>query len=280
VTDTWFDESLESDLLGEAESDWEYLGDPESFDLDGLDSEASRAARRRKARARQLELARRRRQAALRGRVAPAPRAPAPPQAATAAVRRLDLETKVQADAARSTFIEQDKRMNRSEMAAVAGVVAGQVQNSFGDVFRDDWARAAVSFAPLLLLSPRRRGTGFGALASDPRVIGGALVAAVVVAGQRRGRDVGVRDIHITGLPELQAGSEVRFLADALDQRGAVVPSSVTWTTSDSSVASVDASGKITAHNPGVTFVTAEANGFVRRLALRVTPAEARQSRA
>jgi hypothetical protein len=266
MSETWPEDV---NFLGEASSDWEGIYDPDSVDGEG-DEESAASDRRRRERARQLDLARRRRWA-LRGQV-PQPTRPAPPST-TALVRRIDLETKVQADVARSGFAGMDRRMTRAEFAAVAGVVSTQLQNSFGDIFKEPLAKAALSFAPLLLLAPRRRGTGFEAFISDPRVIGGALVAGIFVVGQRRNQGVGVEAVRITGTAELTTGANIRFVADVLDRQGALVGgSAIRWSSTNESVARVDAStGDISALGVGTTFISAESDGHVDRVALQVT---------
>lgn len=277
MADMWID-SEASDPFGDAEGDWDYLdSESESLDLESDDSEASAAARRRRARARQLEMARRRR--AVQARTGRRPMVPASgtasPRTAVAAIRQLDVENKVQNDALRSAFAARDKRSSRAEVAAVAGVVAGQIQSSFNDVFTSVFARAALSFSPLLLLSPKRRGTGAAAIASDPRVYGAALVAGVAFFGDRRGRDAAAQKLEITtSVSEIPAGVSVPFSAKVFDKGGSAIPNrDVRWSSSNSTAVQVDpATGNVTAGatKGGIAVITATSDGVDRTIVVRV----------
>lgn len=275
MADTWMEDSEVSDPF-EGESSWDYLnGGTESYDLEDDDFQESAYARRR-ARQRQLELARQRQRVArarARGQLVSTAR-PAP-RTAAAAVRQLDLDTRLQTDTIRRALLDQDRRASRAEIASVASVVGGQVQNSFGDVFRNVWARAALSFAPLLILSPRRRGTGFGAVARDPRFVGGLVVAGVVLAGERRDRAAVVQKLNVVSVPTLVSGTSLPFFADPIDKSGAVIADrSVTWTTSNRNVADVDPlTGVVSAgEQTGPVIITATVDGVVARVPLVVTP--------
>lgn len=276
MADMWTDSEL-TDPFQDVEGDWDYFdGESESLDVESDDSEASAAARRR-ARARQLELARRRRAVQARTgrrRMVPASGS-APPRTAIAAIRQLDVENKVQNDALRSAFAARDKRSSRAEAAAVAGVVTGQIQNSFNDLFANTFARAALSFSPLLLLSPKRRDTGVAAIASDPRVYGAVLVAAVAFVGDRRGRSAEVQRVDITtSVPELPAGATVPFSAKVLDKGGSPIPNrDVRWSSSNSAAVQVDpATGEVTAGSTkgGIAVITAMSDGVDRTVVVRV----------
>jgi hypothetical protein len=219
------DEDVEAiDYLGDEESDEEtFDGDTESLDEEGFDdAEASAATlrRRRERRRRALakrELDRRRRGALARARSGrpPAGRgSPATTKAAVrntqAAVRNLDLEGKVQADAFKSALAAQAKRTSRAEIATVASAVVNQFQNTFQNRFgilQDPTAKAAISFAPLLLLSPVKQGSGAGAYARDPRVLGGAAIAAIVVTDRlTQPKAVLVTTVAITGADTIVQG--------------------------------------------------------------------------
>lgn len=285
MTDLAFEESeLESSDYGEEDEGYdgdESYDEGESFDVEGLDDEASAAARRRRRRARQLELARRRRRAralALR-RARPAP--PARPvrsaQAAVAAVKQLDLETKVHDDEQRRAIAALSNRTDRTEYAAVATVGATQLQAALQPRFpalANPYVRAAFAAAPLAVLSPRKRGTGLQSLL-DPRVMGVGLSFGLAFLGDRMSRGSAVHRLEITGGNSYPATGNLRIFVDPTDSRGALVPGRTANVT-------VTAPAKVTPQSDGSfqikggsrndqLVVTAELDGIVRRFPVNVT---------
>lgn len=265
--------------LDEAEMEAAEYDDSESGELydesDGEDyGEESRtaAARRRQAQQRRVALARRR-QALARARSAPRARPGAMPvrPSTAAAIRNLDLETKVQEDSFRNSISMQNRRMSRSEYAAVAGAATNQFIESF-DEPDNPFFRAGLRFAPLLLLTPQKKGTGFGGFVKDPRVIGAAAVAAITFAGESRRKFVARRTINVLSTDTLAKDAEDRFAAEVLDENGRVLSNAVTWRSDDSDVADIDPStGKVKAKKPGTAIITASFDGFVRGVRLKVT---------
>jgi len=295
------DEDFEAtDYLGDAESDLENLdGDTESFDEEGYDdAEASAATMRRRRERRRRALAKRelaRRRGALaraRSGRSPAGRGSPPTTKAAvattqAAVRTLDLEGKVQADAFKSALAAQAKRTGRAEIATVASVVVNQFQGTFQNrpgfgALNDPIGKAVISFAPLLLLSPAKRGSGAGAFARDPRVLGGAAIAGILAAHKLTEKEPpvvpappappGPSKVAVSAVPKVSQGTAITFLADVLDEKGKIVPNAaVGWTSSDPNVATVDpTTGAVSAKSPGITFITATMDGIVQRVALEV----------
>ncbi|TDC52902.1 hypothetical protein E1212_07090 [Jiangella ureilytica] len=279
MSTTWL-EDLDSEAaeydegeLYDSESDLEW----DEGESDEGESEESRASRRRRAQARQLAVARRqaqvRAQAQARARttaVRPRPAAapPAPAARTAAAIRAVDLDSRVAHDSLRRELALQRRRMNRSEYAAVAGLAVSQFVESF-DQPQNVYARAALRFAPLLLLTPQRRGRGLEAFASDPRVIGGAAILGITVLGEQRNR----ASIDVAAPSQLTAKSSVQLNAQVISPRGDVLAGrTVQWTTSDPNIATVDATGKVTGVNAGAVFLIATAEGLpARRLPLVVT---------
>jgi hypothetical protein len=194
-------------------------------------------------------------------------------QRATAtAVRKLDLETKVQEATFHRTITAQSNRMSLSEYAAAAGAAVNQFIESF-DAPKNPYARAALRFSPLLLLSPQPKGRGVDGLIQDPRVIGAAAVAAVVLVGENRNESRKPRDIRIFAPDALESGDHVVLVADVVDGRGAVLPAEkVTWDSSDEKVAQFEAdSDVVEAISGGTAVISATSGDIVRRHLLTVT---------
>ena len=269
----WLDDTdMESAEYDDAEA--EAYDDSESEY--GDDSRTTAARRRRQqAQQRRVTLARRR-QAMSRARALPPARpgtavAPVAAQRQTvAAIRNLDLETKVQEDNVRTALAAQNKRMSRSEYAAVVGAATNQFIESF-DAPDNPFFKAGLRFAPLLLLSPQKRGTGFESVVRDPRVIGLAAVAAITFAGDQRNRGSQASDINIQASAELDVASGAdTFFADVVDSRGRVVAGNVTWASGNPAIASIDANGNVTPLSEGTVAITATFDGIVRRIRVRV----------
>jgi hypothetical protein len=208
-----------------------------------------------------------------------------PTQRATAAtaraVRSLDLETKVQEDTFRSAITAQNKRMSRGEYAAVAGAAVNQFIETF-EAPDNVYARAALRFSPLLLLAPQRKGRGVEGLIKDPRVIGGAAVAALVVVGDLREKSNKAHDIKIYAPSELRQNSSTTVVADVVDKDGKPLPKEkVTWTAAPPTVATVTEIGPNTATLAALdtaattntsAVITATCGDIVGRHFLTVTP--------
>lgn len=274
MSTTWYDD-IDFDA-----AEWDY-GDAE--DYDDLDAEAPARgsdARRRQAQARQrrVALARRRQmQARQRGTVG-MPRRPAPPpvaqRATESAIRTLDLENKVQQDTIRSANAAVDKRMSRAEYSAVAAAAVNQFIETFKTP-ENDIAKAALRFAPLLLLAPQKKGSGVEGFIKDPRVLGAAAVGTILIIGEVRKKGGNGNQIRITGPAQLTEGAAATFFADVLDGNGNVVADvAVTWEADPTAVATVNptsgASTTVTAVAPGNATITARADKLIQRFPLTV----------
>ncbi|TDD63829.1 hypothetical protein E1262_29875 [Jiangella aurantiaca] len=280
MSTTWL-EGLESEAaeydegeLYDSESDLEW----DDSETDEGESEESRASRRRRAQARQLAVARRQAQVraqalgrarttAVRPRPMPPPPPPPPARAAAAAIRAVDLDSRVAHDSLRRELALQRRRMSRSEYAAVAGLAVSQFVESF-DQPQNVYARAALRFAPLLLLTPQRRGRGLESFVADPRVIGGAAILGITVLGEQRAK----ASIDVAAPSELAANSSLQLNAQVVTPRGEVVSGrTVRWSTTDDQVARVDATGRVTGVKAGTVFLIASAEGVpVKRIPLVV----------
>jgi hypothetical protein len=139
-----------------------------------------------------------------------------------------------------------------SEYSAVAGAAVNQFIETF-DAPQDPYARAALRFSPFLLMSPKPKGRGVEGFVKDPRVIGAALVAGIVVLGENRNQSRSARDIRIHAPNFVFRGQQITLRAEVLDGRGLPLPDErVTWSTSDPSLACIDPhSGLLTVSNGG-----------------------------
>lgn len=282
MTSTWLDDTdVESAEYDDSESD-ELFGDSDldsgDFDSESDDAESrSAAARRRRARQRRAALARRR-QAVARARArglarrASAPR-PSPQRATASAIRNLDLETKVQEDTFRGAIAAQNKRMSRSEYAAVVGAAVNQFIDSF-DAPDNPYAKAALRFSPLLLLSPQKKGTGVEGFIKDPRVIGAALVGGITVFGESRNQFRRAKKISVDVPPSLPQGTKLTLSGDVLGGNDTILNENVRWEVSDTEVATINAeSGDLVAVKQGFVTITARFGDIKKTAYLQVTPA-------
>jgi hypothetical protein len=280
---TWLDEPETEtvDFLG-GESAEDYLedinGEGDEFGSESLngDSEAAestslavRRARARRARRRALARARAAQAARARGRgMVPARPGAATPAAEVrrtqAAVRTLDLENKVQSDTFGSALSAQSKRISGSEAAVALGTVVNQLRTSFPNLVENKVIAAGLPLTPLLLLRPARRGSGFGAVAGDPRVWASAIVAGLAIAGEFSRRSQEAQDVTITGAPgSLEVGDVGRIQAAALDATGKVIPGKrLTFTAEPAGVVVINERGIVTATGAGKAKVQANLDGL------------------
>ena len=107
--------------------------------------------------------------------------APRPTPPAIKAVRSLDLETKVELDSLRRAVEESNRRANRATLAAVASTAVDQGLDSFRTNLTNQYVRAGARFAPLLLLSPKKKKGGVEGFVTDPRFIGGASILGIAL---------------------------------------------------------------------------------------------------
>jgi hypothetical protein len=159
-------------------------------------------------------------------------------------VRSLDLETKVAIDSLRHRLHEANRLAYRNAWAAEASAAASQVLDSFENGLEPhDWARALIRGAPTLLLSPGKPAKpGLLGILSDPRVGGGAVLAAIFAIGHFRGATQGVASIDVSANPTVTVphGQPVDLFAVPVDKKGNTVPNvTLTWTVQDSTVATL-----------------------------------------
>jgi hypothetical protein len=266
-------------LYDEIDMDAEEWGDDEDFDAYGDPEASNRDTRKRRTQARQrrVDLARRR-QAQSRARGTTPVRRPATPavtqRATESAIRTLDLENKVAQDTFRSTNVAADKRMSRAEYSAVASAAVAQFIETFNTP-QNDIAKAALRFAPLLLLAPQKKGTGIESYSRDPRVLGLAAVGTIVLIGEVRKKGDTGNQVRISGPAQLTEGTSATFFADVLDGNGNVVNDvTVTWEAEPAAVATVNPTSgpttTVTAVAAGNAAITARAGKLIQRFQLTV----------
>lgn len=270
MTDIWTDQG-----------DLDYVDSDEGEDLydggEGFDDESRSGDRRRRARAARARAARAQQIAAARyrarertGNVTSSTTAPRPTaQKAVAAIKNLDLETKVQEDAFRRTISAQDKRVTGAEVAALVAALTPTTIRVFG--IDNTLAQTALTAAPLAFLRPKSHGTGIEAVVKDVRVLGLVGAATLLVVEHQRGKSSTAQRIDVLGPSQLVEGEEDVFLADVLDGRGKPAKTAVTWSSDNPGVATIDpASGRVRAGIPGVAVISAKADDVVTRRRLSV----------
>jgi hypothetical protein len=261
-------EALESEAyesIGEASYEGE--GTETAYEGEGVGEAAyegygedARSDARRRARQRQIMLARQRQAQSRRPQPPRRPVVAAPSQTMRA-VRSPDLETKAALDSLRHRLNEANRLAYRNAWAAEASAAASQALDSFENNLKPhDWARALIRGAPTLLLAPGKpRKPGIEGILFDPRVGGGALLAAIWAFGHFRSQPGGVSriDVHYAGsLTTTGAHHTNTLTAVAFDKAGNVLPN-VTFT-----YVPLDATlFTITEEKPGVATLTGNTTG-------------------
>ncbi len=266
MSEAWI-EDFESDAWDEGEGD--YAGEA------GYDSEDARSDAIRRARARRIALARRRMAATSRARrPSTAVTAPTTPRQTVAAIRSLDLETKVGEDSLRRALERSNRRATRATYATIASVAVDQAFDSFQEDFDGhDFVRAGLRIAPLLLLSPERRRPGLEGFVLDPRVIGGAAVVGIVAADKLRNRDDGVGTLTIQPRIISLASATGTFSGTVLTKRGTTKAVTLSFDSADPTVLTVDNkdTGQFTAKKAQSTKVLVTGDGISEFVDVTVT---------
>jgi hypothetical protein len=271
MSETWVDamDTETYDSIGEG-YDSDDVGDS-SYDSDDIGEsgypefgEESRSARRRRERQRQILLERQRQAQLRQTRRPPAPaRRPAVPQRPVrpaqrqtiTAIRSLDLETKVGYDSLRRAIEESNRRATRATWAAVAGTAVDQGLDSFSSRVTNEYLRAGARFAPLLFLSPEKKRGGVEGFVTDPRVIGGAAILGIALLGNFTTRSQEASSVYIASPGTLTspasataAGATGTLNAYVRDRNGVNLTTqpSLTWTSYNKNVMTVDGSGNYT----------------------------------
>jgi len=103
----------------------------------------------------------------------------------------------------------------------------------------------------------------FGRACAAVLAVGTLLAACKDGTGSGKPKPAPVASVAVSGAPEdfLVLGTTVQLSATPRDAAGKTVAATVTWTSSDSTVASVSASGLVTARHPGNVTINAESQG-------------------
>ncbi len=239
--------------------------DAELFD-DAEDYDDAEARRRRRS---QVQAARQRAQQRRVAARRPMP-TPSSPRAVVSAVKQIDLQTKVQQDDLRTVVAAGNRKLDRSNLATVATLLIGEAFRAFGTP-DNSFVRAGLQASPLLLLSPGRRYPGVEGVVRHPAFLGGVGALGLALVGDQRNRGSSVRTIDVVGPGQMSSGTRQLFVADVTDASGRPSTATITWASSDTSVATVDATGVVTAVGAGFTVISATAGEVVRRIGLQVS---------
>ena len=147
------------------------------------------------------------------------------------------------------------------EVTVAANAIVDQIQASFPTFASHPFAKAALNYAPLLLLKPASQGTGVGATLSNPKVFSAAAITGLTVAAQIMAAkgDIRLAGIQITRFqPELESGTTQKVLASAFDANGKnVLGKPITYRSSAPHVVEVDEYGVVRALEEGHATITA-----------------------
>jgi hypothetical protein len=286
MSETWLD-AIDTEDVGEGIDDSEDVGEGIDVgeeigeaDYGGL-GEESRSTRRRRERQRQILLERQRQRQAQMGRqrrVPMRPQTPPPtlrparaagpsPRQTIAAVRSLDLETKVELDSLHRALEQSNRRAKRATWAAVASTAADQgIASFFTEAQNHPYVAAGVRFAPLLFLSPEKTRGGVEGFATDPRVIGGATILGIVLLGNFRSKAQGASTVTIADPGPITPGVGGTLTAVALDRNSVPLPTQpiFAWSSNSGNLTFPGTPpGAYTTSNDatGQVFVTAQGGG-------------------
>jgi hypothetical protein len=289
TTEALESEAYEGEAYGEAGYEGEAYGEAgyegEAYGEAGYEGEAygeaaKSDARRRRARQQQQILAARR--ARQRRLPAPQPRrpavtAPSPSQRqAMTAIRSLDLDLKMELDSMRRQLAKAQRNGNLAMYSAVLSAVGSQGIDTFGNrLEKHDVVKAAVRAVPLGLLWPQHGKKGIEGVLLHPAFVGAVGIAAVVISGKVVSAPHAVDSISVVSPVNVPAGKTVTLSAVAVDRKGNAVPNiSITWTSLDTTAATVDSNGGCTGVADATgkqAVITAAGGGATGRIVANVT---------
>lgn len=163
-------------------------------------------------------------------------------------LRKVDLESKVQADTLASALGVQRKRITGSEYAFASSLVVNELKSQFPEILENKVIQTALPLAPLLFLKPRKKGSGVDSLFYDPRILG-ALLAAGIAIFKNTTKDKDIEKVTVN--PPVQkipvTGGGIPFIATARDHDSKKIEGrKFNWFSSDPTIATVDSNGIVT----------------------------------
>ncbi len=167
-----------------------------------------------------------------------------------------------------------------TELALAASVVVTQIRSSFPRFADKGIAEAALTAAPLVLLSPASQGGGLVGILTNPKVVGIAAVAGLAIAtdmhtNASHSETASLRILTDNRMDQKVAvGSQFKLQVDAINERGHAVPAeNIDFASSKRNVADIDPDGVVTAKEPGIATITASSGGKSDLVTLQVVPA-------
>lgn len=165
-----------------------------------------------------------------------------------AAIRNVDLQSKVKTDMLARGLSAQGKRISGNEYSQAASKVVDEFKSQFPDLVTNPIIKTALPLLPLLLLKPQKKGSGFEAVISDPRVWGPVLAGGLAVFNEIQGakdKDTTTDRIDIPSASlRLAAGASQPLRALARNAKGEVISGKrLFFGTSNSAVAKVTSDG-------------------------------------
>lgn len=192
-------------------------------------------------------------------------------------LRKVDLESKVQADTLAGALAAQRKRMAGGEYAFASSLVVNELKSQFPEILGNKVIQTALPLAPLLFLRPPKKGNGVDSLLQDPRILA-ALLAAGIALFKTSTKDKEVEKVTVN--PPVQkisiTGGASPFIATARDHNGEKIDGhGFNWFSSDPTIATVDSNGLVTPVAPGKTDILAIENATETRgnASVVITPA-------
>ena len=177
-----------------------------------------------------------------------------------AAVRKVDVDNKIQEQKLKKTFSSQSKRISANEYTAAATAVFKQLGDAFPESIENPYVSAILTAAPTFLQKPMKK-----EFYKDPRVLTAGLTALIVIAKEFRDKaktPEAVQNVSISPpVKTIIAGDQnsFSFTAVARDSKGDKIDGKTfNWFAEDDSIVSIDANGKITGKKAGSTTVFAQ----------------------
>ena len=211
---------------------------------------------------------RRQGQIRARGRAgAPVTVAPVP-QRIGAAIRDLDLETKVADDALRGRLSALQKQVNRGGYVTFISAAVDQIIDTFHP--ENSFLRGGLRALPLLAVKTEQRPWTVESIVTDPRVLGGGVIGGLTLYGYLRDRGATAHRVSLTAPSSVQVDGTTPIIAQVLDRDGRPMDVPVTWRVDniDRAAATIEPRAGTTiailraGSRTGAAIVTASADGL------------------